>query len=51
MAEIEPRTRLRQALAARALDQLFQIAGTDPRGRPGEADQDDDAEAEPPWRK
>jgi hypothetical protein len=48
MAEVEPRARLRQALAARALDQLFQIVGTGRRGRRGEADQNGDAKAEPP---
>ena len=48
VAEVEPRARLREALAAGALDQLVQIAGAGHGGRPGEADQDGDAEAERP---
>jgi hypothetical protein len=48
VAEIQPRTILRQALAAGLLDQLLQIAGTGRRGRPGEADQNGYNEVEPP---
>ena len=48
VAEVEPSAPLRQALGPRALDQVLQIAGAGRRGRPGEADQDGDDEAEAP---
>jgi hypothetical protein len=48
VAEIEPRAILREALAAGARDQLLEIAGPGSRGRPCEADQNGDDEAEMP---
>jgi hypothetical protein len=48
VAEVEPSAPLRQALAAGPRDQLLQIAGSDRPGRPGEADQNGEDEAERP---
>jgi hypothetical protein len=50
VAEIEPGAPLREALAARALDQLVQIASKRLLGRPREADQDSGDKAGKPRR-
>jgi hypothetical protein len=50
VAEVEPRAPLREALAARALDQLVQISSKRLLGRPREADQDSGDKAGKPRR-